>query len=354
VNLERIFKAYDVRGVYPDDFDEDAARAIGAAFVSFSGASVVLVGRDMRESSGPLARAFLDGATRAGADGIDLGLVSTDLTYFASGARNLPGAMFTASHNPPQYNGVKFCLAGAAPVGQDTGLARIRELAEAGVPDAPSRGSVTHADMLEDFASHLLRLVDVPAMRPFVVAVDAANGMAGKVVPAVFDRLPVKVIPLYFELDGTFPNHPADPIQPANLVDLQRAVVDDNADVGLAFDGDADRVFLVDDNAEPVSGSLTTALVAKRILAKHPGATIIYNVICSRVVTEVIAENGGVAVRSRVGHSFIKQKMAETGAVFGGEHSGHYYFLDNFRADMVSSTYSAASRPESARKLSKK
>jgi phosphomannomutase len=333
MNLERIFKAYDVRGVYPDEFDADAARAVGGAFVAFAQTPAVLVGRDMRISSEPLTRAFLEGVTEAGADGIDLGLVSTDLTYFASGARNLPGAMFTASHNPPQYNGIKFCLAGAAPVGQDTGLADIRRIAQSGPPRADHRGSVTEVDMLDDFASHLLGLVDAPAIRPYTVAVDAANGMAGKVVPAVFGRLPCNLIALYFELDGTFPNHPADPIQPENLVDLQRAVVENRADIGLAFDGDADRVFLVDENAHPVSGSLTTALVARRILEKHPRATIIYNVICSRVVREVIAEGGGTGVLSRVGHSFIKQKMAETGAVFGGEHSGHYYFRENFRAD---------------------
>ena len=334
MNLERIFKAYDVRGVYPDDFDEEAARAIGAAFARFAKASAVLVGRDMRTSSEPLSAAFLDGVTATGADGIDLGLVSTDLTYFASGARNLPGAMFTASHNPPQYNGIKFCLAGAAPVGEDTGLGDIRALADAGFSQARGpRGSVSRLDMLDDFATHLLGLIDMSVIRPFVVAVDAANGMGGRVVPAVFDRLPGKVVPLYFELDGTFPNHPADPIQPENLRDLQRAVLENGADIGLAFDGDADRVFLVDEKAEPVSGSLTTALVAQRILEKHPGATIIYNVICSRVVTEVIAEGGGTAVRSRVGHSFIKQKMASTDAVFAGEHSGHYYFRENFRAD---------------------
>jgi phosphomannomutase len=333
MDLGPIFKAYDVRGVYPDELDEDAARAIGGAFAGFVGDGPVLVGRDMRVSSEPLARAFIDGVTSSGIDAVDLGLTSTDLVYFASGVKGRPGAMFTASHNPPQYNGVKFCRAGAAPVGQDTGLADIRIRAEKGAEAAPEKGSVTELDLLEEFATHLLGLVDTKAMRPFTVAVDAANGMAGRVVPAVFDRLPCHVVPLYFELDGTFPNHPADPIQPENLKDLQRAVLDSNADIGLAFDGDADRVFLVDEHAEAVSGSLTTALVARRILERHPGATIIHNVICSRVVPEVIAEGGGTAVRSRVGHSFIKQLMAEKDAVFGGEHSGHYYFRDNFRAD---------------------
>jgi phosphomannomutase len=333
MTLDAIFKAYDVRGVYPDEIDEDAARRIAGAFARFAGTTALIVGRDMRVSSEPLAAAFIEGVVAAGIDAIDLGLVSTDLVYYASGVLQLPGAMFTASHNPAQYNGIKFCLSGAAPVGQDTGLADIREAAEAGAPKASSPGKVSRLDLLKDFATHLLGLVDIRAMRPFTVAVDAGNGMGGKVVPAVFDRLPTRLVPLYFELDGTFPNHPADPIQPENLKDLQRAVIDEKADVGLAFDGDADRVFLIDEKAEPVSGSLTTALVARRILERHRGATVIHNVICSRVVPEVIAEGGGKAVRSRVGHSFIKQLMAETGAVFGGEHSGHYYFKDNFRAD---------------------
>jgi len=332
MKLDTIFKAYDVRGVYPDEIDEGTARAIGSAFARFAESPRIIVGRDMRVSSGPLGDAFIEGVNDAGVDALDLGLVSTDLVYFASGDLGLPGAMFTASHNPAKYNGIKFCRAGAAPVGQDTGLDRIKELATQ--PFRAERlGSVEHADLLEAFADHLLRLVKPEAMRPLTVAIDAANGMGGKVVPAVFERLPSRVIPLYFELDGTFPNHPADPIQPANLVDLQRAVLDNNADIGLAFDGDADRVFLVDEKAEPVSGSLTTALVAKRILHAEPGATIIHNVISSRVVREVIAENGGTAVRSRVGHSFIKDLMAKTGAAFAGEHSGHYYFRDNYRAD---------------------
>ena len=333
MSLDKIFKAYDVRGVYPDEFDEKAAYRIGAAFGRFAGAPAVLVGRDMRTSSEPMVAAFIRGVTEVGCDAIDLGLCSTDLVYYASGVRNLPGAMFTASHNPPQYNGIKFCRAGAAPVGQDTGLAQIKEMAAAGVDAAASVGRVSTEDMLAAFAGHLVGLVDAQAMRPLTVAVDAANGMGGKVVPAVFDRLDCRLIPLYFELDGTFPNHPADPIQPENLKDLQAAVILEKADVGLAFDGDADRVFLVDENADPVSGSLTTALVAQRLLREHPGSAVVHNVICSRVVREVIEEMGGTPVRSRVGHSFIKQLMAETNAVFGGEHSGHYYFRDNFRAD---------------------
>ena len=333
MNLEKIFKAYDVRGVYPDEFDEDAAYRIGGAFSSFADANTILVGRDMRASSGPLSEAFMRGVTDTGNNVVDLGLVSTDLVYFASGARDLPGAMFTASHNPPHYNGIKFCRRRAAPVGMDTGLAQIREGAEHGFDATATPGTISHDDMLEAFATHLLGLVDTDSMRPLTVAIDTANGMGGKVVPAVFDRLPMRVVPLYFELDGTFPNHPADPIQPENLKDLQAAVLRESADLGLAFDGDADRVFLVDERAEPVSGSLTTALVAQRILSHAPGSTVVHNVICSRVVGEVIAECGGKAVRSRVGHSFIKQLMAETNAIFAGEHSGHYYFRDNFRAD---------------------
>ena len=330
--LDKIFKAYDVRGVYPDEFDEEIAYRIGGAFADFVD-DTVLVGRDMRTSGEPMSEAFIRGVTDTGRDVIDLGLVSTDLVYFASGARNLPGAMFTASHNPPQYNGIKFCRHKAAPVGQDTGLAQVRAGAERGVTKAAAPGRVTQEDMLDAFADHLLSLVRAQDIAPLTVAVDAANGMGGKIVPAVFERLSVKLVPLYFELDGTFPNHPADPIQPENVRDLQAAVLREKADLGLAFDGDADRVFLIDERAEPVSGSLTTALVAKQILASNPGATVVYNVICSRVVREVIEESGGKGVRSRVGHSFIKQHMAETGAVFGGEHSGHYYFQDNFRAD---------------------
>jgi phosphomannomutase len=352
--LARIFKAYDVRGVYPDEFDEDAAFRIGGAFARFMDAPAVIVGRDMRTSSPSMSEAFVHGVTQAGTDVIDLGLVSTDLVYFASGARDLPGAMFTASHNPPQYNGIKFCKRKAAPVGQDTGLADIRELAERGVEPAPVAGTVTQEDMLGAFADHLLGLIDPNRIGALTVAVDAANGMGGKIVPAVFGRLPVKLIPLYFELDGTFPNHPADPIQPENLKDLQAAVTAESAALGLAFDGDADRVFLVDEHAEPVSGSLLTALVAKRILARHPGATVVYNVICSRVVPEVITESGGTPVRSRVGHSFIKQVMASTGAVFGGEHSGHYYFKDNFRADsgILAALYVLETMSDEAKPLS--
>ena len=334
MDLSPVFKAYDIRGVYPDQLNEESAERIGAAFAAVTGAGSVLVARDMRLSSEPLAAAFTEGVMSQGADVVDIGLVSTDALYFASGHLMMPGAMITASHNPPEYNGFKLCLAGAAPVGEDTGLKDVRRLAEEGVPSAAGRGGVRNQDVLAEFVDHCLRVVDVSMLRPLKVVVDAANGMGGKMVPPVFERLPdVKLIPLFFELDGTFPNHPADPIQVKNLADLIQAIKDNDADLGLAFDGDADRAFLVDERGQPASGSLVTALVAAEVLEAQPGSSIVYNLICSRVVPETIIEHGGKPIRSRVGHSFIKQVMAETGAAFGGEHSGHYYFRDNFRAD---------------------
>ncbi len=333
MDLDRIFKAYDVRGVVPDELDADVARRIGAAFAAWSGARRIILGRDCRLSSPELAAALAEGATAAGVDVVDLGLASTDLLYFASGKLDLPGVMLTASHNPKQYNGLKFCLAGAKPVGEDTGLREIRALVESGQEMAGSSGSVEQRDMLDEYVEHVLRFVDAASMRPLVVVADTANGMGGLVVPAVFERLPIKLHHLYAELDGTFPNHPADPLDPENQEDLRAAVVRHGADVGLAFDGDADRVFLVDEEARDVSGSLLTALVAAAMLRKEPGAKVVHNLICSWIVPETIRANGGTPVRTRVGHSFIKQIMAETGAVFGGEHSGHYYFRDNYSAD---------------------
>ncbi len=332
--LDPIFKAYDVRGSVPDQLDAEVCRAVGSAFARFTGAERIVVGRDMRESGVPLSEAFIAGAVSEGTDVADLGLASTDLLYFASGRLDVPGAMFTASHNPARYNGIKLCRAGARPVGRDTGLGEIKALA-AGVtsPGGRGRGWVEQADLLDEYAAHVRSFVDVDALAPLRVVADTANGMGGLVVPRVLAPLPFKLEILYPELDGNFPNHPADPIQPENLADLNRRVLETGADVGLAFDGDADRVFLVDEKAQPLSGSLTTALVAKAMLEKHPGATVLYNLICSKAVPEIIQENGGVPVRTRVGHSFIKAVMAETGAVFGGEHSGHYYFRDNYRAD---------------------
>jgi phosphomannomutase len=334
VSLDEVFKAYDIRGVYPDQIDESLARRIGNSFAHFTGAQHLVVGYDMRPSSVPLATAFIEGATLAGADVTDVGLASTDLVYFASGHLDAPGAMLTASHNPAEYNGIKLCRAGAAPVGEQTGLQQIKEMVESGVTSRGEvAGKVEHVDMLQAFGDHVRSFVDTSALKPMKVVADTANGMGGLVVPAVFAGLPFSLTVLYGELDGTFPNHPADPIQLENLKDLQRAVLDLNADVGLAFDGDADRVFLVDDKGVPVSGSTTTAIVAAGILDRHPGETIVYNLICSHAVPEIIREHGGTPVRTRVGHSFIKQVMAETGAIFGGEHSAHYYFRDNYRAD---------------------
>lgn len=333
MDLGPIFKAYDVRGLYPEELDEVVGYRIGAAFASFCSAQTIAVGRDMRPSSPALARAFIEGVTSQGRNVVDIGEVSTDALYFTSGRKSVPGAMFTASHNPGEYNGIKLCLPGAAPVGQDTGLQEVRRLAEQGLAPASSAGVVSEADVLDDFVEHLLTFVDLDALKPLRVAVDAANGMAGKLVPLLFAKLPFDLDPLYFDLDGTFPNHPADPIQVENLRDLRGTVVDNGADIGLAFDGDADRVFPVDETGEPVSGSLTTALVASRVLTREPGARIVHNLICSRVVSETVIERGGTPIRTRVGHSFIKTLMAETGAAFGGEHSGHYFFRDNYRAD---------------------
>jgi len=332
-DLEKIFKAYDIRGVYPSDLDEEAAGRIGAAFVRFTGSDRIVLGRDMRVSSPALAAAFAQGAVAAGATVVDVGEVSTDALYFASGSLAMPGAMFTASHNPGRYNGIKMCREKAAPIGEESGLLDIKQLADKNEKPSVPEGRVEERDVLADYAHHCKSLIDVSHLRPLKVAIDAGNGMAGKTVPIVFEDLPFEIVPLFFELDGTFPNHPANPIEAENLVDLQRVITANGCDVGIAFDGDADRMFLVDETTRLVSGSLTTALVADRLLKKHPGETVIHNLICSWTVPEVVRENGGTPVRTRVGHSFIKQVMAETGAIFGGEHSGHYYFRDNFRAD---------------------
>jgi phosphomannomutase len=333
MDLDLIFKAYDIRGTYPDQLDAEICRRVGAAFARFAGAPTILIARDMRPSGPELAGAFAEGASSQGVDVVDLGLASTDLMYYASGALDAPGAMFTASHNPAGYNGIKLCLTGAKPVGEDTGLVEIKKLATEDLPPAPATGGLSERNVLDAYAAHVRSFVDTSSLRPLKVVADTANGMGGYVAPKVFEGLPFEVEYLFQELDGTFPNHPADPIQVENLRSLQARVLETGADIGLAFDGDADRVFLVDEKAQPVSGSLTTALLAKGILAKHPGETILHNLICSKSVPEVIRESGGTPVRTRVGHSFIKAVMAETGAVFGGEHSAHYYFRDNYRAD---------------------
>src|ERR1022692_3859912 len=330
----KIFKAYDIRGIVPDQLDEDAAEVIGAAFARLTGAASVVTVHDMRTSSAPLAAAFGRGAAAQGADVVSGGLGSTDMLYYASGSLGMAGAMITASHNPAKYNGIKLCREGARPVGADTGLAELREMAESGVParDGPA-GTITPRNLLADYAEHLRKLVDLSGIRPLKVAIDAGNGMGGYTVPEVFTGLPLQTVPLYFELDGSFPHHEANPIDPANLRDLQHAVISSGADIGLAFDGDADRFFVVDERGEIVSPSVLTALIAARELAREPGATVIHNLITSRAVPEIVAEHGGTAVRTRVGHSFIKAVMSDRGAIFGGEHSGHFYFRDFWFAD---------------------
>ena len=336
--IPAIFKAYDIRGLVDSEITPDFTFATGVAFARFlqqeREPGSVVIGEDMRPSSPVLADAFSAGVTSQGLDVNRIGLASTDMLYFASGKLNLPGAMFTASHNPAEYNGIKLCLSGARPIGKESGLLAIENFVRQGSPMyIRSMGVEKEVEMLTDYVDYLLSLVDISEMRRLKIVVDAGNGMAGYTAPAIFERLNVELIPLYFELDGTFPNHEANPIDPKNLRDLQKAVKKHNADLGLAFDGDADRCFLVDENGETVNPSDLTCLVAARELARVPGSTIIYNLISSRAVLEVIEENSGTGLRSRVGHSYIKKMMADSGAIFGGEHSGHFYFKDFWRAD---------------------
>ena len=343
INLSDIVKAYDVRGIVPDQLNPEVARALGAAFVTVTGVRELAAGHDMRESGPELLAAFADGATSQGASVLNIGLASTDLLYYASGQLEMAGAMFTASHNPARYNGIKLCLPGAQPVGQDSGLVQVRTTAQGYLADglpapAAEPGTVSSRELLADYARYLRGLVDLSTSRPLTVVVDAGNGMGGYTVPAVLgdavlEPLPLRIVPLYFELDGSFPNHEANPLEPANLVDLQRRVVEEGADIGLAFDGDADRCFVIDADGNPVSPSAITALVAVRELAKAPGSAVIHNLITSKAVPEIIAAHGGRPIRTRVGHSYIKAEMAFTDAVFGGEHSAHYYFRDFWRAD---------------------
>ncbi len=333
MDLDAIFKAYDIRGRVPGELDADAARRIGGAFARFTGADRIAVGRDCRLSSPDLAAAFVDGATIAGVDVLELGEISTDMVYFVSGEEGLPGAMITASHNPKAWNGIKLCGPGAKPIGAESGLAEIKELAEAGVEPAAARGEVTAADYRDRFVDHLLDIVGGENIAALDVVVDGGNGMAGAVIPAVFERIPANLIGLYLPPDGTFPNHHPDPLQPENLEDLLAEMERTGAAVGVAFDGDADRAFFVDDRLQPLSGSTTTAIVAKWFLAREPGAAIVHNLITSRAVPETVRRYGGRPVRTRVGHSYIKKVMADEEAAFGGEHSGHYYFRENFRAD---------------------
>ena len=360
--VRRVIKAYDVRGLVGVDIDEGFVADVGAAFARMlrqenaGAAGPVVIGHDMRDSSPGLADSFAGGVTGQGLDVVRIGLASTDQLYFASGLLNCPGAMFTASHNPAAYNGIKLCRAQAKPVGSDTGLALIREELIGGVPAYDGgRGEIRDQDVLADYSAFLRSLVDVSALRPLRVAVDAGNGMAGHTAPAVLGAIPgLTLLPLYFELDGSFPNHEANPLEPANLVDLRRYVLANGADIGLAFDGDADRCFVVDERGDAVSPSAVTALVADRELTREPGATVIHNLITSRVVPEIIAQRHGTAVRSRVGHSYIKALMAKTGAIFGGEHSAHYYFRDFWGADsgMLAALHVLAALGEQPRPLS--
>ncbi|MEI6216264.1 MAG: phosphomannomutase/phosphoglucomutase [Actinomycetes bacterium] len=361
--LSAVIKAYDIRGLVDTQITPDFAFALGSAFARFleeeREPATIVIGEDMRPSSPLLATAFADGVSAQGMDVIRIGLASTDMLYFASGSLNLPGVMFTASHNPAAYNGMKLCKSGARPIGMESGLGRIRSLLIAGMPisNRPT-GTISEKEMLSEYVEFLLSILPAQgegSLRPLKVVIDAGNGMGGYTAPAVMEKLNVELIPMYFELDGTFPNHEANPIEPKNLVDLQKKVRKTKADIGLAFDGDADRCFLVDENGDLVNPSALTCLIAVRELKRKPGANIIYNLISSKSVPEVVAEHGGTAIKSRVGHSYIKKMMAETGAIFGGEHSGHFYFADFWRADsgMLAALFALTELAESELPLSK-
>lgn len=333
MDLSNIIKAYDVRGIVPDEFDEEIATRIGAAFAAFVDAREVIVGHDCRVSSPAIRDALIVGITSQGVNVRLIGEIPTDMLYYASGALSLPGVVITASHNPAQYNGLKFCQPAAAPIGDDSGLREIKRMAEEGLSPTQETGTVERADVVDGYLNHVISVTAAEGISGLTVAADGGNGMAGAVLGKVFDRIDANLIGLYLEPDGTFPNHPADPLRPENLVDLIALVEESNPDLGVAFDGDADRAFFIDDQAVALSGSTTTAIIADWFLAQHPGSSIVYNLICSRAVPEIVEASGGVAIRTRVGHSYIKKIMAESGAIFGGEHSGHYYFRDNYRAD---------------------
>lgn len=331
-----LFKAYDIRGLVPQEMNADVAYRIGRALVTYLDVDTVVVGRDMRVSGPEMQAELMRGITEQGANVVDIGLVSTDTLYFAVGKYEYPaGVMITASHNPAGYNGFKICKEEARALSMDEGIGEIRDMVVSGEVGAPrgDAGTITERDVTEAYAEHALSMIDVASIKPLKIAVDAGNGMAGKLTPPVFAKLPLEIVPLYFELDGTFPNHEANPIEPENIRDLQRAVVEQGCDLGVAFDGDADRMFLIDEDGAFIGGDMTTAMVGLQMLKKHPGSSIVYNLICSRTVPEIIEDNGGTAIRARVGHSFIKKVMREEDAVFGGEHSGHFYFRDNWYAD---------------------
>jgi phosphomannomutase len=327
-----IFKAYDVRAIYPSQLDKDFAKLIGNAFAQFSKSKKIIIGRDMRKSSTPLLEGLAEGIREAGVDVIDIGLVSTDTVYYASGKLNYPGVMITASHNPKQYNGFKFCLEKARPVSKDTGLETIKELTKK-YKTAKKKGIIVKKEVLNDYKKFTHKFINKKNIKPLKVVMDAGNGMAGKLVPIIFKDLPIKITPLFFKLDGNFPNHPASPIEKKNLKDLIKKVKEKKADLGMAFDGDADRVFFIDEKGGVIPGSTIVSMIAKDILNKNPKEKIIYNLTCTKAVPEIIKENSGIPIIERVGHSFIKDTMKKTGAIFAGEPSGHYYYRDNFRAD---------------------
>ena len=333
MDLSNIIKAYDVRGIFPDELDEEITTRIGAAFAAFVDADEVLLGTDCRVSSPALREALIDGITSQGVGVRLIGEIPTDMLYYASGALSLPGVVITASHNPAQYNGLKFCQPGAAPIGADTGLQDIRRMAEAGLARGDETGLVVSEDVVGGYLDHVIATTGASGIAGLTVVADGGNGMAGVVLPQVFDRIDAELIGLYLEPDGTFPNHPADPLRPENLVDLVDLVNETKPDLGVAFDGDADRAFFIDDKSVPLPGSTTTAIIADWFLAQHPGSAVVHNLICSKAVAETVEAAGGLPIRTKVGHSYIKQVMAESGAIFGGEHSGHYYFRDNYRAD---------------------
>ena len=353
--LSEIFKAYDVRGIYGQNLTEDVAYKIGRAFVYFLKCNDVIVGTDMRISSPKLSKAFMKGVLEQGASAIFIGQVCTDAVYFASGFLNKPSVMFTASHNPPQYNGIKFCKSDAIPINEDTGLKAMKSIIEQEQykkNKIKKTGQSFKRNILKDYVKHVKKFIDIKKLQKLKIAVDAGNGMAGKIIPLVYKNLPVRIVPLYFELDGTFPNHPADPIKKENLVELQKIVMEKHCDFGIAFDGDADRIFFIDDNGDVINSSLISSLIIKYILKKTPKRKIIYNIVCSHIVPETIKKYGGIPIIERVGHSFIKEAMRKTKAIFACEHSAHYYYRDNYRADsgiitslIVSEIVSKENRP---------
>jgi phosphomannomutase len=331
-----IFKAYDVRGLYPSEVNEDAARQIGRGFVAYLSAKRIAVSRDMRLSSPSIAAAFIEGAREQGADVVDYGMLGTDMMYFAVARDGHDGgAQITASHNPKEYNGIKLVRREAFPLSGDAGIGDIRDMITADQlpPVAPSPGGLSQMDVFDDYIEHVFSFIDPSIIKPFTVVLDAGNGIAGMVAPRLFERLPCRITPLCFEVDGTFPNHEANPLIEENRRDIVERVIRDQADIGIAWDGDADRCFFIDGSGEFIAGDFVTALLAEAFLIKHPGAKVVYDVRASYAVKDIVASYGGTALMNRVGHAFFKRRMREEGAIFGGEVTGHYYFRENFYAD---------------------